>query len=69
MQSRNSLRLISSGGAARLVLEVKAGTAKKFGISAGDRVIDLPSTDSCRFGFAAVACRLRARPSARQTKV
>jgi uncharacterized membrane protein (UPF0127 family) len=37
-----SLRLISSGGSARLVLEVKAGTARKFGISAGDRVIDLP---------------------------
>jgi uncharacterized membrane protein (UPF0127 family) len=38
-----SLRLISSGGPARLVLEVKAGTAKRFGISAGDRVSDLPT--------------------------
>ena len=36
------LRLISSGGPARAVLEVKAGTARKFGISAGDRVTNLP---------------------------
>ena len=39
-----SLRLISSGGPARAVLEVKAGTARKFGISIGDRVTNL-STD------------------------
>jgi hypothetical protein len=38
-----SLSVISSGGPARLVLEVKAGTAKRFGISAGDRVSDLPT--------------------------
>jgi hypothetical protein len=38
-----SLRLISSDGSARLVLEVKAGTAKRFGISAGDQVSDLPT--------------------------
>jgi hypothetical protein len=37
-----SLRLISSGGPARSVLEVKAGTATRFGISVGDRVTDLP---------------------------
>ena len=37
-----SLRLISSNGPARAVLEVKAGIARKFGILAGDRVIDLP---------------------------
>jgi hypothetical protein len=40
---RESLSVISSGGPARLVLEVKAGTAKRFGISAGDRVSDLPT--------------------------
>jgi uncharacterized membrane protein (UPF0127 family) len=39
-----SLRLISSGGQACAVLEVKAGTATKFGISVGDRVTNL-STD------------------------
>jgi uncharacterized membrane protein (UPF0127 family) len=37
-----SLRLISSDGSARMVLEVKAGIVRKFDISAGDRVIDLP---------------------------
>jgi hypothetical protein len=37
-----SLRLISSGGPARTVLEVKAGTATSLGISVGDRVTDLP---------------------------
>jgi hypothetical protein len=31
-------RIISSGGPVRAVLEVIAGTAKKFGIQAGDRV-------------------------------
>jgi len=31
-------RIISSGGAVRAVLEVVAGTAKKFGIAPGDRV-------------------------------
>jgi uncharacterized membrane protein (UPF0127 family) len=31
-------RIISSGGPVRAVLEVVAGTAKKFGIEAGDRV-------------------------------
>jgi uncharacterized protein len=31
-------RIISSGGPVRAVLEVVAGTAKKFGIAAGDRV-------------------------------
>ena len=36
-----SLRVISSGGPARAVLEVKAGTARKFGISIGDRVTNL----------------------------
>lgn len=38
-----SLSLISSDGPARMVLEVKAGTAKRFGISAGDRVSNLPT--------------------------
>ncbi len=36
-----TLRVISSGGAARAVLEVKAGTTRRFGISIGDRVTDL----------------------------
>jgi uncharacterized membrane protein (UPF0127 family) len=31
-------RIISSGGPVRAVLEVVAGTAKKFGIAPGDRV-------------------------------
>ena len=33
-----SERLVSSGGPVRAVLEVVAGTAKKFGIEPGDRV-------------------------------
>ena len=33
-----SERIISSGGPVRAVLEVVAGTAKKYGITAGDRV-------------------------------
>jgi uncharacterized membrane protein (UPF0127 family) len=33
-----SLRIISSGGPAKAVLEVIAGTAKKYGIAPGDRV-------------------------------
>ncbi len=33
-----SLRIISSGGPVRAVLEVAAGTARKLGIEAGDRV-------------------------------
>ena len=32
-------RIISSGGPVRAVLEVVAGTAKKFGIAPGDRVV------------------------------
>ena len=34
-----SLRIISSGGPARAVLEVVAGTAKKYGIAPGDQVV------------------------------
>jgi len=34
-----SLRLISSNGAVRAVLEMRAGTSKKFGVTVGDRVI------------------------------
>jgi uncharacterized membrane protein (UPF0127 family) len=34
-----SLRLIASDGAARAVLEMKAGTAKKYGLPPGARVI------------------------------
>ena len=33
-----STKIISSGGLARGVLEVAAGTAKKYGIAPGDRV-------------------------------
>ena len=33
-----SERIIPSGGPVRAVLEVLAGTAKKYGIQAGDRV-------------------------------
>ncbi len=34
-----SLRFISSNGPVRAVLEMRAGTSKKYGIAAGDRVI------------------------------
>jgi uncharacterized membrane protein (UPF0127 family) len=34
-----SLKIISSGGPARAVLEVVAGTAKKYGIAPGDQVV------------------------------
>jgi len=34
-----SLRPIASDGSARAVLEVKAGTAKKYGLGPGDRVV------------------------------
>jgi uncharacterized membrane protein (UPF0127 family) len=34
-----SLRLIASDGAARAVLEMKAGTAKRYGLAPGARVI------------------------------
>jgi uncharacterized membrane protein (UPF0127 family) len=34
-----SLKIISSGGPARAVLEVVAGTAKKYGITPGDQVV------------------------------
>jgi uncharacterized membrane protein (UPF0127 family) len=34
-----SLKIISSGGLARAVLEVVAGTAKKYGIAPGDQVV------------------------------
>ena len=34
-----SLRPISSNGAVRAVLEMRAGTSKKFGVTVGDRVI------------------------------
>ena len=34
-----SLRVISSNGPARAVLEIPAGTSKKYGLAPGDRVI------------------------------
>jgi uncharacterized membrane protein (UPF0127 family) len=40
-----STTLISSGGAVRAVLEVRAGTARKLGITAGNMVEHLPFKD------------------------
>jgi uncharacterized membrane protein (UPF0127 family) len=45
-----STKLIPSGGAVRAVLELRAGTARKLGITAGDMVEHLPFSQSLEPG-------------------